>query len=149
MSVQKAMDAKVYKHSEGRSLSLQDLLDYFRRQGSMRVSDLHLKVGCPPVYRVDGDLQKLKGPPLDKPAVEAFVAALLNEAETEVYRQHGSVDRSFMTETMQFRLNCFRDSDGPAIAIRALEATAPAVEQIGFPNRSGATSSSASRAWCW
>ena len=129
------MDAKVYKHSQGRSLSLQDLLDYFRRQGSMRVSDLHLKVGCPPVYRVDGDLQKLKGAPLDRPALEAFIVALLNEAEEGAYRQHGSVDLSIMAETMQFRVNCFRDSEGPAIAIRALEATVPAVEQIGFPNQ--------------
>jgi twitching motility protein PilT len=129
------MDAKVYKHSEGRALSLQDLLDYFRRQGSLRVSDLHLKVGCPPVYRVDGDLQRLKGAPMDRPTVESFIAALLNDAEVKVYREHGSVDRSLMTEAMQFRISCFRDSEGPAIAIRALEATILPVEQIGFPNQ--------------
>jgi twitching motility protein PilT len=134
LSTQRVMDAKVYKHSQGRSLSLQDLLDYFRRQGSLRVSDLHLKVGCPPVYRVDGDLQRLKGAALDRPTVEAFISALLNDAEKQVYREHGSVDRSLMTEAMQFRINCFRDSEGPAIAIRALEATVLPVEQIGFPN---------------
>jgi twitching motility protein PilT len=36
---------------------------------------------------------------------------------------------------MQFRISCFRDSEGPAIAIRALEATILPVEQIGFPNQ--------------
>ncbi len=135
LSPQRATDAKVYKHSEGRMLSLQDLLDYFSRQGSLRVSDLHLKVGCPPVYRVDGDLQRLKGAALDTPTVEAFVSALLTDAEAQAFREHGSVDLSLMTEAMQFRINCFRDSEGPAIAIRALEVTVMPVEQIGFPNQ--------------
>ena len=35
---------------------------------------------------------------------------------------------------MQFRLNCFLDNDGLVLAIRALEANPPPVEQIGFPN---------------
>ncbi len=135
MATDNPMEAKVYHHKADKKLSLKDLLDYFERQGSMRVSDLHLKVGCPPVYRVDGDLQKLKGLSLDKAAVEHFVAALLNEAEVERYNQHGSIDRSIMTEKMQFRVNCFHESEGPAVAIRALEATVPAVEDIGFPNQ--------------
>ncbi len=46
-------------------LSIQDMLTYFEHMGTMRVSDLHLKVGAPPTYRVDGDLEKLKGPDLD------------------------------------------------------------------------------------
>ncbi len=133
-SPDQAMHAKVYRQGEGHLLSLGDLLDHFSSQGPMRVSDLHLKVGCPPVYRVDGDLQRIKGEPLDRPAMEAFVAALLNEAETDAHRRHGSVDCSLMTETMQFRINCFHDSDGPAVAIRALEANVLAVERIGFPN---------------
>jgi len=52
----------------------------------------------------------------------------------EVLKEKRAVDSSYITQTMQFRLNCFFDSDGLAVAIRALEPTPIPVEQIGFPN---------------
>jgi twitching motility protein PilT len=132
---EKVLGAKIYKQSEGHLLSLQDLLEYFQRRGSLRVSDLHLQVGCPPVYRVDGSLQRLKGDSLDRPTMDVFLGALLTETEAAAYRQNGSVDLSLITEAMRYRINCFHDSEGPAIAIRALEPTVLPVEQIGFANQ--------------
>jgi twitching motility protein PilT len=100
----------------------------------MRVSDLHIKVGCPPTYRVDGRMQKMKGPPLDGPTVEALVRGLLADGEFATLAQRRAVDSSYITEKLQFRLNFFYDNDGLAIAIRALESSPPPVDQIGFPN---------------
>ncbi|GAF70158.1 unnamed protein product, partial [marine sediment metagenome] len=128
------MDAKVYAVTDERQLSMRDLLDYFSKRGAMRVSDLHLKVRCPPVYRVDGDLQKMKGTPLDRPTIETLVRSVLTESEWTTLQDSGSVDSSYITETMQFRINCFSDNDGLAMAVRALAKTIPAVEDIGFPN---------------
>jgi twitching motility protein PilT len=128
------MDAKVYAVSENRLLSMRDLLEYFAKRGSMRVSDLHLKVRCPPVYRVDGDLQKMKGPPLEAKALETLVRAMISDVEWARLQEHGSVDSSYITESMQFRINCFRDNDGVAMAVRALNLEIPPVESIGFPN---------------
>ena len=134
MTDRASMDTKVYTLNDGAQVSLRDMLDYFASLGSMRVSDLHLKVGCPPMYRVDGDLQPLKGPPLDVATVEALMRPLLSEAEAGRLRADGSVDSSYFTPKLQFRLNCFRDNDGPCVAIRALEREVPRVEDIGFPN---------------
>jgi Tfp pilus assembly pilus retraction ATPase PilT len=53
---------KVYPTAEHGKFSLRDMLDYFVKRGALRVSDLHIKVGAPPAYRIDGDLVKLKGP---------------------------------------------------------------------------------------
>ena len=58
MSSKHKMDDKIYVVNENKKLSMYDLLAYFFEHGSLRVSDLHLKVGCPPTYRVDGSLQK-------------------------------------------------------------------------------------------
>jgi twitching motility protein PilT len=128
------MDAKVYTLAPDRILSMTDLLAYFAKHGAMRVSDLHLKVGCPPVYRVDGDLQKLKGSPLDAATIKALASALLSERELASLQENRSVDSSHITETMQFRLNVFHDNDGLAVAVRALAPRPIEVEQIGFPN---------------
>lgn len=125
---------KLYAFSESKRLSMHDMLDYFLKRGTMRVSDLHLKVHSPPVYRVDGSLQKMKGPPLDASLIETFARMMLSERESESLDENGSVDSSFITETMQFRINIFHDNDGLAMAVRALEHNIPDVESIGFPN---------------
>ncbi len=125
---------KVYSLGGDRKLSMQDLLDYFEQQGRMRVSDLHLKSGSPPVYRVDGNLQKMKGPVLDEATIKGLLRGLLTETELARLDQDRSVDSSCTAENIQFRLNCFYENEGIAIAIRALHAEVPTVEEIGFPN---------------
>jgi twitching motility protein PilT len=129
-----SIEAKVYAATPERKLSLKDLLDYFARHGSLRVSDLHLKVGCPPVYRVDGALQKTKGAPLDTATMELLVRGIVSDEEWHSLQTKGSTDGSYITETMQFRFNCFSDNDGLSMAIRALESDPPVLEEIGFPN---------------
>ena len=134
MSDGATLDEKIYAISEDKRLSLQDLLDYFMSRGSLRISDLHLKVKLPPVYRVDGNLQKIKGAPLDKPTIERFAAALLSEGDLARLKADGAVDASYIDDKLQFRINVFHDNDGLAIAVRALENTILPLEQIGFPN---------------
>ncbi len=129
-----AIDTPVYQLTPERRLSMKDLLDYFARHGTLRVSDLHLKVGSPPVYRVDGNLQRLKGAPLDAAAMEALVRSIVAEGDWERLAAGRSVDSSHITETMQFRLSTFFDNDGLACAVRALDDSPIPVEQIGFPN---------------
>lgn len=134
MSSQVNLDSKVYTAAPDKLLSMRDLLDYFAQMGSMRVSDLHLKVGSPPIYRVDGSLQRMKGAPLDGKTATALAHSLLSDGELATLKSQHSVDSSCFTETQQFRLNCFADYDGLALAIRALEPTPPPVEKIGFSN---------------
>jgi len=134
MSDQAKLDRKVYQATPDKKLSMTDMLDYFSKHGSLRVSDLHLKVGCPPVYRLDGDLKRMKTADLDRETILLLAEGLLREAELEQLDGNGSVDSSCFTDKMQFRINCFQDNDGLAIAIRALEQTTPPVENIGFPN---------------
>ena len=134
MATKRPIDEKVYRVGPDRKMSMEDLLEYFAQVGPMRSSDLHLKIGSPPIYRVDGQLQKMKGPPLDAATVSALTESLLTEAEVKMLKKDRSVDSSCFTEKMQFRLNCFHDSDGIAVAIRALESTPPPVQNIGFPN---------------
>ena len=129
------LETPLYEAAQGKFLSLKDLLDYFGSQGSLRVSDLHLKVGCAPVYRLDGRLQRMKGLPLSPQTLEKMVEALLSPGELERLRAQRSVDSSCFTASMQFRLNVFHENDGLSVAVRALEAAPPDVEQIGFPNQ--------------
>ena len=134
MDFTRDLEVKVYPASAAQCCSLKDLLVFFDKHGSLRVSDLHVKVGLPPVFRVDGDLQRMKASPMTGEAIEQLVKALLSPLEWEKLAQTRAVDGSFSTGTLNYRFNVFFDKEGLAVAFRALSPTAPPVEQIGFPN---------------
>ena len=134
MSPKPALDAKLYAVSDSRRLSMQDLLDSFQRHGTMRVTDLHLKTGLAPIYRVDGGLKVTSGPGLKPATVEGLARSLLSDAEWTTLTEKRSVNSSMLLGDTRFRVNCFHDRCGLAVAIRALDARTPQVEQIGFPN---------------
>jgi twitching motility protein PilT len=126
--------AKVYPTDNLGKYSILDLLHYFEEQGAMRVSDLHIKVGAPPVYRIDGDLVRLKGPNVTPEIAKQLILPLLKEHNVRKFETQHSVDCSYRLGDLQFRINIFRDNDGIAAAIRALSLDVPQIEKIGFAN---------------
>jgi twitching motility protein PilT len=134
MSAGYSASAKVYTAADLGDFSILDLLAYFQEHGAMRVSDLHLKVAAPPTYRIDGNLVKLKGPPLTPDAAKRLVYPFLSEENERKLDVQHSVDCSYRLGSLQFRINIFKDNDGLAAAIRALSLDIPKVEEIGFPN---------------
>lgn len=126
--------AKVYPTENMGLLSMQDLLAYFEKRGAMRVSDLHIKVGAPPAYRIDGDITYLKGQPITPEIAKKLIYPLLSEDNLHKFHQDYDVDCSHRVGALQFRINIFRENDGMSAAIRALSLDIPKVETIGFPN---------------
>jgi twitching motility protein PilT len=134
MAVVHEVNKNVYPTEDMGQLSIQDMLVYFEHMGTMRVSDLHLKVGAPPAYRVDGSLEKLKGPNLTPEMAEQLILPLLSEASIDKLRELHSVDCSYRIDGTHFRINVFKENDGICAAIRALSADILPVEKTGFPN---------------
>lgn len=126
--------AKVYPTEKQGNFSILDMLEYFEKHGAMRVSDLHLKVGAPPAYRVDGDLVKLKGPNVNPEMAKKLLYPLMSDEKRRKLRTERSVDCSYRIRNLQFRINIFTENDGLAGAIRALSMDIPKLEDIGFPN---------------
>jgi twitching motility protein PilT len=134
MAEKYSASAKAYPTSEFGNFSVLDMLAYFEVHGAMRVSDLHLKVGVPPTYRIDGSLIKLKGPNLTDEVAAQLIYPLLSEDNIHKYLTLQNVDCSYRLGSLQFRINVFKDNDGIAAAIRALSLDIPKVEELGFPN---------------
>ena len=125
---------KVYPTEKMGNFSILDMLEYFEKHGAMRVSDLHLKVGAPPAYRIDGDLVKLKGPDVNSEMAKKLLYPLMSDEKRRKLRTERSVDCSYRIRNLQFRINIFTENDGLAGAIRALSMDIPKLEDIGFPN---------------
>jgi twitching motility protein PilT len=134
MSDQYSASAKVYETENIGKMSILDMLDYFEKKGAMRVSDLHIKVGAPPTYRIDGDLVKLKGIKLTSEVAKQLIYPLLSDENLDKFQSLYSVDCSYRLGSLQFRINVFQENDGICAAIRALSLDIPKVEKIGFPN---------------
>ena len=134
MAEEHSVTAKVYPTENMGLLSIQDMLAYFEKRGAMRVSDLHIKVGAPPAYRIDGDITYLKGQPVTPEIAQKLIYPLLSEDKLHSYQRDNDVDCSYRVGSLQFRINIFRENDGVSAAIRALSLDIPRVETIGFPN---------------
>ena len=87
--------AKIYPTENMGQLSILDMLAYFEEKGAMRVSDLHIKVGAPPTYRIDGDLVKLKGPTVTSEIAKQLIYPLLSEENLSKFQSQYSVDCSY------------------------------------------------------
>ena len=126
--------AKVYLTENLGELSIHDMLAYFEEKGAMRVSDLHIKVGTPPAYRIDGELVKLKGLNITPQTAKQLIYPLLSNENLSKFKSQYSVDCSYRFRSLQFRISVFKENDGICAAIRALSLQIPKIEQIGFPN---------------
>ena len=126
--------AKVYLTEEGIKFSILDMLNYFEKYGAMRISDLHIKIGVQPAFRIDGDLVKLIGEPITEELAKQLIYPLLSEKNLKKFEAEQNVDLSYRLGQLQFRINIFQENDGICAAIRALSLNIPKIEDIGFPN---------------
>lgn len=134
MDKKMTVSSKIYPNSDGRKLSMTDMLGYFEKHGAMRVSDLHIKSGAIPAYRIDGNLVKLNGPEMTDELAEGLIFPLIGEKSLAIFKKDNSVDCSYRFGNLQFRINVFMENDGLCAAIRALGLEIPKPEKIGFPN---------------
>ncbi len=126
--------ARIYPTEKMGQFSILDMLTYFEKHGALRVSDLHIKVGAPPTYRIDGNLVKLKGPDVTTDMAKQLIYPLLSDDNLHKLKSQNSVDCSYRLRSLQFRINIFKENDGIAAAIRALSLDVPQIEDIGFAN---------------
>ncbi len=69
-------------------------------------SDLHLKVGSPPIMRVDGSLRQMKHDRLSADSINQMVFAILNEKQKKEFTTHHELDFAYgVPGVARFRAN--------------------------------------------
>jgi twitching motility protein PilT len=99
-------------------------------------SDVHLKVGLPPVLRVNGKLVPLKVPqPLRPEDVTAICSHILAvEEQRERFERNHEVDCSYSVPGLgRFRVNVFLQRSTVGIAIRVISIGALSFEELHLP----------------
>lgn len=104
--------------------------------GPIGASDLHLKVGYPPYFRVQGSLRAAKMPPLpDVAYVESMLQGLIPKGRSKEYDERGALDFAVRgTSGDRFRVNMFRATGDVHASIRRVENEIPSFESLNLPN---------------
>lgn len=102
-----------------------------------QASDLHLKNGVPPVYRVAGELRRsnLATIPLDSREIERLLEPVIPKRRWEEFERRGALDfAATLANGERFRINIMRACDHMHAAIRRVRAEIPSFEDLHLPD---------------
>ena len=110
---------------------LEALLNILVSRGA---SDLHLRVGEPPVLRVHGDMVRLgEQGSLENSALEGMILSIMPERNRHEYSETNDTDFAYEIEGLaRFRVNAMRERRGAAAVFRVIPAEVVTVEQMGL-----------------
>jgi twitching motility protein PilT len=113
------------------SYSMSDLLQLVVSEGS---SDLHIRVGVPPVIRVHGILHRVDGPALRPEDSEELMRSITSEDHIQSVREHGGADFGFaFGEAARFRVSVFKEKGNFGLVLRQIPTKLLTLEEIGLP----------------
>jgi twitching motility protein PilT len=114
-----------------------ELDDLLTRVVEIGGSDLHLKLGQPPIVRRDGELGALDGfPPLGPKELNTILETLTRHLPSKLqeFRQTGELDMAFTHPSLpRFRVNGFRQRGAISFAFRVIPREIPTFEQLELP----------------
>ncbi len=107
----------------------------FRMVMKYEGSDLHLKVGQPPMMRLKGDIRRMDMRPLTQEDMERLLLPTLNEKLRKILDEEGGVDYSWVVgdNECRFRVSLFRQRNQLSLVSRRVNNSIPTFEQLNLP----------------
>src|SRR5256885_6773299 len=113
------------------SYSMSDLLQLVVSEGA---SDVHLRVGVPPVIRLHGVLHRVEGPSLRPEDTEELMRSITSEEHIQHVRERGGADFGFaFGDAARFRVSVFKEKGNFGCVLRQIPTKLLTMEEIGLP----------------
>jgi twitching motility protein PilT len=111
------------------------IADYLRYMVEAGASDLHVKVGLPPVVRVDGVLLHSPFEALTPQDTEDLAQeVLLTDRKRQEFERDNEVDTGFSLQGVgRFRINAYRQRGEVSVAVRRVYSEIPTFEELRLP----------------
>ena len=98
-------------------------------------SDLHVKVGSPPMLRLPYGLDRLDRDPLSPLETQAIADGVIPEDRKAIFKERGEVDFAYSVANVgRFRANVFRQRGSISMVLRKLRFGGPSFEEVGLPD---------------
>jgi twitching motility protein PilT len=98
-------------------------------------SDLHLKVGQPPMMRLKGDIRRMDMRPLTQEDMERLLLPCLNPRQRKILDEEGGVDYSWVigNDECRFRVSLFKQRSRLSLVSRRVNTVIPSFANLGLP----------------
>jgi len=113
-------------------MTLNDILGLALKSNT---SDIHLKAGLPPVFRIDGNLRPLpKAPRLTAEVIETMCQEIMNARQKERFANIHEVDLAYGVPGLgRFRVNVFQQRSSVSAVFRAIPFKVPSLDELDLP----------------
>ncbi len=113
------------------AVEMSDLLNLVIDEGA---SDLHIRVGAPPVLRIHGRMTPLDTDKLTPDDTERLMKAITSEVNQQKLQEDGTVDFGFAFGTAaRFRVSVFKQKQTIGLVLRTIPNSLMSLEEIGLP----------------
>jgi twitching motility protein PilT len=107
----------------------------FRMVMKLQASDLHLKVGQPPMMRLRGDIRRTEMRPLTQEDMERLFYPILNARQRRILDEEGGTDFSWVVgqDECRFRVSLFKQRGKLSLVSRRVNNVIPNFADLGLP----------------
>jgi len=106
----------------------------FKMQQQQGASDLHLSTGAPPIFRLHGEMVRIKSPDLTNEQVKSLLFEILNEEQIEKFEQTRDLDFAYSIPGLaRFRGNILDTHRGMAAVFRIIPSEILSADQLKLP----------------
>jgi twitching motility protein PilT len=111
------------------------LPDLLKMAVERKASDLHIKVGSPPVLRIDDKLVPLMElPRLGQDVVVGIATAIMNPKQREKFKERFEVDLAYSLPGMgRFRVNVFQQRGTVGLVLRVIPIKIQSISDLNLP----------------
>jgi len=111
-----------------------DVQDFLKKLATPDVSDLHFKVGRPPLRRINGALIPTDFPPMSEESITAMGVAMLGSTLWQRFLEDRELDTSYSVPGFsRFRISLFYQRGSIAMVMRAITYSIPSIDDLGAP----------------
>lgn len=111
-----------------------DLIELVKKGAETKASDIHITVGIPPTYRINGELAYIGDDCLSPQDTLDLVKQVTNERQFNMLEENGEVDFSYASQGIgRFRVNAYKQRGSYAMALRIIPLSIPTMESLGLP----------------
>ena len=109
----------------------------FRALVKLEGSDLHLKVGRPPIVRVDGTLRDLSRPPIDREEMVRLLFPMMDKRQRKIFEEEGGTDFAYLVDVdgvnWRFRVNMLQQLGNIGLVARRVSNFIPDFAGLNLP----------------
>jgi twitching motility protein PilT len=113
-------------------MELNDILGIAMKGGA---SDIHLKAGLPPMFRINGALVPLKeGQRISPEETSRMALSVMNNFQRERFKQFNELDLAYGVPGLgRFRVNVFQQRGTVGIVLRVIPFKVRQIDELGLP----------------